>query len=346
MSANLSTVGADHLRREKAVGMPPRAFRAAVAVGAVGLMLSSGLSAALLDVGPGFEYETPSAAAQAAQSGDLVVIHAGEYQNDYPVWRQDDLEIVGDGPVRILGDEDFIPNGKALWITRGKRITIRGIEFAGARVRDLNGAGIRLEQGSLVVDGCTFRNNEMGLLTTDRRDIELTIRNSVFENNTQDYYRFGKLGHNIYIGRIGYFELLDSEISAANTGHNVKSRAERTVLKNNRIFDTDSAAASYLVDLPNGGNALIENNVLVKKAASENQAMVSYGAEGVEYLNNQLELRNNVLISERPGTVGIVNRSSIRPVLNLNVMEGVSREHLSGWRLTLSRIINKLRSKL
>lgn len=315
-------------------------------LGLLTLLTATPVPAALIDVGPGYEHETPSAAARAAVSGDLIVIHAGEYRNDYPIWSQDDLEITADGPVRILGDEDFIPNGKALWIVRGKRTTIRGIEFSGARVRDLNGAGIRLEQGSLVIEDCIFRGNEMGLLTTDRQDIELTIRTSVFENNTQDYYRYGKLGHNVYVGRIGYFELVDSEISAANIGHNVKSRAEKTILRNNRVFDTDSAFSSYLIDIPNGGDALIENNVLVKKAASENRAMVSFGAEGVEYRVNRLELRNNVLISERANTIGIMNhhRTTV-PVLRLNAMEGVAREHVSGWRLTLMRIMGKLRDQ-
>ena len=303
--------------------------------------------AALLEVGPQYALKAPSEAARVAQAGDLIIIHEADYFEDTAVWRQDDLEIVGEGTVRIIAGEDFVPNGKALWLTQGRGMTIRNIEFQNARVADFNGAGIRVERGSLVIERCTFRGNEMGVQTSNRQDIELTVRNSVFADNALAFGSMGFPSHSIYVGRIGFFELTDSEISGANRGHNVKSRAAVTILRNNRLFDTEARTASYQVDLPNGGDALLENNVMVKGARSENQAIVSYGAEGIKYGVNRLELRNNVLMSERPNTVGVMNHASgTRPVLSVNAFEGVSTEMISGWRLKLRRAAEKLRSNL
>lgn len=307
----------------------------------------SNAAAELLDVGPQYELKAPSDAARVAKAGDLVIIHEADYFEDTALWRQNDLEIIGEGIVRIISGEDFVPNGKALWITQGRGITIRNIEFQNARVADYNGAGIRVEKGSLLIERCTFRGNEMGVQTSNRQDIELTVRNSVFADNALAFGSMGFPSHSIYVGQIGFFELTDSEISGANRGHNVKSRAAVNILRNNRLFDTEERVASYQVDLPNGGDALLENNVMVKGASSENQAIVSYGAEGIKYGVNRLELRNNVLISERPNTVGVMNHASgTRPVLSVNAFEGVSTEMLSGWRLKLRRAAEKLRSKL
>uniref|UniRef100_UPI0019534B5D hypothetical protein n=1 Tax=Escherichia coli TaxID=562 RepID=UPI0019534B5D len=65
--------------------------------------------------------------------------------------------------------------GKGLFVTTGQRMRIEGLDFVGATVPDRNGAGIRLEAGTLTLVDCGFRDNENGLLTASGDSIELDI---------------------------------------------------------------------------------------------------------------------------------------------------------------------------
>src|SRR5918997_1313255 len=56
-----------------------------------------------------------------------------------------------------------IPNGKGILIANNS-LTVERLEFAGAKVADRNGAGIRYQAGDLTVRKCHFRDNENGIL--------------------------------------------------------------------------------------------------------------------------------------------------------------------------------------
>jgi len=272
-------------------------------------MLWSCAWAETLKVGAQQRYKTPAAAIQAARDFDLIQIEAGEYINDFAMIEQKHLTIEG-----ILGPKGERPhliattrpkNGKAIWVIRGQEITIRNIVFSGARVGDKNGAGIRLEKGSLLLENSYFHHNEMGILTADNPDINLTIRNSEFAQNIQEYPLTGKLSHNIYAGLIHSFILEDSYIHGARYGHNVKSRAASSLIKNNRIRDGEGIGSSYLIDLPNGGVAHIEGNILFQNRDSQNNAMISFGAEKYRHKKNSLNITRNKVRNERNNAIFI-----------------------------------------
>jgi hypothetical protein len=67
------------------------------------LVLPTGLSAQprILDVGPGRPFGLPSAAAAAAQPGDVIRIAPGTYE-DCAVWRADGVIIEGEGFERVI----------------------------------------------------------------------------------------------------------------------------------------------------------------------------------------------------------------------------------------------------
>ena len=56
---------------------------------------------------------------------------------------------------------------KGIFVTRGQRQRIEGLDFIGARTWTRNGAGIRLEAGSLTLVDCRFEDNENGVLTSN-----------------------------------------------------------------------------------------------------------------------------------------------------------------------------------
>ena len=231
---------------------------------------------ATLTVGSGQQYPTIAAAVAAAQSGDTINVQAGTYTNDFIIDNDKDLTLqaVG-GPVKLVATVNA-PDGKAI-ITegyRGANLTINGFDISGAKVADGNGAAIRYEGGKLILNDVYIHNNQDGILTANAPTGSIAINNSEFAfNGTGD----GRT-HNIYVGDIGTLSINNSYIHDAKVGHEIKSRAENTTITNSRIFDNNSTA-SYSIDLPNGGNATIQNNVIEQGPNSENGFIIAYGEE-------------------------------------------------------------------
>ena len=140
-------------------------------------------SAKVIRVGPRHSVTTVAEAARIAQDGDVVEIEAGVFTDDVASWPQDDLTIRAIGGRARMVSRGASAEGKAIWVIKGNRVVIENIEFAGMRVADRNGAGIRFEGGKLTVRNCLFERNQMGLLTWNSEQAELTVENSEFRDN-------------------------------------------------------------------------------------------------------------------------------------------------------------------
>ena len=276
----------------------------------------------ILEVGPLLRLSKPSEAAREAPDGALVMINAGYYLDDVAVWRQDRLRVVGiGGPVRIIS-RGITAEDKAIWVFYGKDVEVEHIELSGARSTHFNGAGISFQGTNLSLRHCSLHDNQMGLLTGDDPAGTVRIENSEFYRNTVDYKRHGRLGHNIYIGRIGRFVLRESYVHNARTGHLVKSRAHHNIILYNRLTD-ESGRASYLIDLAEGGKALIMGNLLHKSVGAESQFAISFAAEANQKRAGQeLQVVYNTLVSERRDTVLVHNRSRASAVVANNLLQG------------------------
>jgi Ca2+-binding RTX toxin-like protein len=257
---------------------------------------------ATLTVGTGQQYATIAAAVAASKDGDVLAVQAGTYTNDFATITKD-ITIQAVGGVAKLVATVAPPNGKAILITRSD-VTIQGLEFTGAKVPDGNGAGIRFEGGNLTILDSHFHHNQDGLLGGSYPDGTITIRRSEFGHNGAGD---GKT-HGIYVGKIKSLVIEDSYFHDTRVGHEIKSRAIETVIRNSRIQDEDGTT-SYSIDLPNGGNALLENNVIQQGAKSQNPAMVHFGGEGTPYAGSSLVMTDNVVIN---------NLSSVSAKLLLN----------------------------
>ena len=255
-------------------------------------------TAAELRVGPGEPVARIADAARLAQDGDTVIILPGVYRGDVALWQQDRLTIrgLGDGP--ILDADGRSIEGKAIWVIRGGNIRIDNITFRGARVPDQNGAGIRFERGQLTVTNSRFIDNENGILTSNDGDARLAIENSVF---AQAPHHPGALHHLIYVGRIAHFSLRGSAVRGGHRGHLVKSRARTHRIEYNWLVDGPGGEASYELEFPEGGQATVIGNIIGQSASTSNLTLISYGAEGYRWPDNQLALSHNTLINDRPG---------------------------------------------
>lgn len=276
-------------------------------------------------VGPGRDLTLPSQAARIARDGDVVEIDAGDYRGDVAVWPQSDLTIRGvNGRAHIDAAGDSV-EGKAIWVLKGARVTIDGVELSGCTVPDRNGAGIRFEGTELIVRNSWVHGNEMGLLTGVDPDRRILIESSEFSDNTVDYPVTGSLGHNIYIGAIDSFTLRGSYVHGASFGHNVKTRARHNFVLYNRIMDEDDGNSSYLIDLSEGGDAYVVGNLLQQSRATDNSAMIAYAPEGgKEDVEARVYVVNNTAVSDLDTGVFVRNFGSAPVNLINNVLVGTT----------------------
>lgn len=290
----------------------------------------------VLRVGAGRQFATPAAAAQAAQSGDTVEFDAGTYPSGSALWPQDNLTIRGvasgdDGKsvarARILASARGIED-RDVWLMTGNEVRIENVEISGARAgTSRNGAAIRHMGRNLALRNVYLHNNENGLLTGDRApEGDVLIEHSEFANNG-----FGDgLSHNIYVGRARSLTVRFSWSHDARSGHLVKSRARRNLILANRLTDGAQGRASYLIDLSEGGIAVIAGNVLQKSFAGENPAFIIFAAERAPHPENALVVANNTFWNSRYKATGIRNRSTADAIVANNIFAGAPVLALDG----------------
>ena len=253
------------------------------------------LAPATMIVGPGERISSLSEAARQARDGEVIEIRPGTYRGQPVVWTQDKLIIRGAGERPVMLADGKSAEGKAIWVVRGGRVQIENVEFRGARVPSLNGAGIRFEKGHLVVRNSAFFDNEMGILTANHADMSLEVVDSEFGDapHTQ-----GDLHHLLYVGAIARFSLRGSRFANGYLGHLVKSRARENHILYNMLVDGAGGKASYELEFPNGGVAYVIGNTIGQSAGTDNPKMLSFGAEGARWPENALYMAHNTLIND------------------------------------------------
>jgi hypothetical protein len=206
-------------------------------------------------------------------------------------------------------------------VIRGARVSVVGFDFEGARVPDLNGAGIRFERGSLLVRDCTFRDNQSGILTSNDPDAVLEVEDSEF---VAQHPENGQ-NHHLYVGAIGRLSVTGSYFHRGALGHLLKSRAAFNLIRYNRLTDEDGSA-SYELEFPNGGLAFVVANIIQQSARTENPYIIAYGAEGYRWAVNEIYLVNNTVVDDLPGGGSFIRVQPgvglVRAANNLWVGEG------------------------
>jgi nitrous oxidase accessory protein NosD len=272
----------------------------------------------VLEVGPTQRMKLPSQAAAAARPGDTVRIAPGNY-TDCAVWRTSRLIVEATGAGAVLADKTCA--GKGIFVIDATDITVRNITFERAAASDKNGAGIRAEGGNLTVEHCRFIDNENGILANTVPGSTIHIVDSEFRGNGKCD---GQCAHGIYINGVQQLEVEHSRFISQHIGHHIKSRAHNTVLIDNDIADGPDGNSSYLIDIPNGGNVLIQGNRLQKGKMAENTGTaVPIGEEGVTNPTRQLIIRDNTFVSDLPEpTVFVRNATTTPATLSGNHLHG------------------------
>lgn len=250
----------------------------------------------VMKVGPRQAVKSLAAAARQARDGMLIEVDAGDYIADVATWTQHDLTLraVG-GRVRLVA-AGANAQGKGLFVTAGRHMRIEGFDFTGCTVPDRNGAGIRLEAGSLTLVDCGFRDNENGLLSANDESIELDIVDCDFGAIP---LRSGAT-HNLYVGAIKRLSVTGSYFHGGLLGHLLKSRAAVNHILYNRLTDEVGGRASYELEFPNGGVAVVVGNLIMQSSTTDNPHVISFGVEGAKWPRQALYLVHNTLVDQRP----------------------------------------------
>jgi hypothetical protein len=283
-------------------------------------------TARTLNVGPSRSIKSLAAAAASARDGDLVLIDPGDYRRDVAAWSQNDIVLrANGGRVRILADGASAED-KGTFVVRGTDVEVEGIEFRGARSRDRNGAGIRMEPRSRVkVTRCRFEDNENGILTANDPSGELELIDSEFvQNGAGD----GQ-SHNVYVGTIASLRVSGCYFARASVGHLLKSRARESYISYSRLSG-EEGTSSYELEFPSGGRAIVIGCLIQQGPKTENSTIVSCGSEGYRWQQNELLISFCTIINERPGGGTFVNAAAglSRVELVDNILVGAARMDL------------------
>lgn len=189
--------------------------------------------------------------------------------------------------------------GKATLVLRGRSARVEGLVFAHVRVADGNGAGIRIEQGDLVVAGTKFMDGQCGILSANDPSGSIRIDRSTFSGLGK--HPDGDGAHSLYIGDYGSLAVTRTRFERGTGGHYLKSRAARIEVLDSSFDDSGGRTTNYLIDLSNGASGRIAGNVFVNGLGKENHGtMIAVAAEGTENNSAGLVIENND-VSLAPG---------------------------------------------
>ena len=300
----------------------------------------------VLTVGPAGQYQKVSAAVSVADADTDpnhyfdIQITPGIYTNDFPyVTRPMTIEVDPRYPGKraTLKATENLPNEKGIILTVAS-LTVNGLTFTGATISNAlggNGAGIRDQNtgpgASLVVQNSAFVGNQEGILTGDDPDEVITVINSRFFNNGNPNINYFQ--HGLYVNYAYSLTVSNSVFCGQLIGHDIKSRAQITMIENNQLYDgaADSpvgcraGSTSLAIDLPNGGNATVSGNQIIQGATTQNYKMIDYGEEGLVYSNNNFLVTGNSFTSiGTPNATAVYDPDCVPVQLQNNNFAGIT----------------------
>jgi len=281
--------------------------------------LSSPAAARTWEVGPGRELTSPVQAAAVARDGDEILFDPGVYR-DCAIWGASHLTIAARPPPATMKQTVMsqtvitgpVCGDRGLFVFIGNDITVSGLTFAGARDTWHTGAGILMEGANLTVQNSQFLDNENGILAGGPPNSVVRIVHDLFRGNGTCE---GACAHALYIGKqIARLDVIGCVFLDTHVGHDIKSRARATVVRDSRIESGPTGTSSYLIELPDGGDGVIVNNILRKGVNSQNKEVaISIGTEGQRNPTRVLVIRGNRFTSDLPGPVRFVRNLTHTP---------------------------------
>ena len=181
---------------------------------------------------------------------------------------------------------------KATLVLRGHAARVEGLSFTHMRVPDGNGAGIRIEQGDLVVSESMFSDGQCGILSAEDRNSTITIDHSTFSQLGK--HPDGNGAHSVYVGHYGRAVVTNSRFERGTGGHYLKIRAPSVEIIGNSFDDSQGHDTNYMIDLSEGAVGRIADNSFVQGTGKENYStFIAVHAEEGDNPSAGLTIENN-----------------------------------------------------
>lgn len=225
-------------------------------------------------------------AIKKAPRDGFILIRSGTYKQAATISKPG-IHILAEPGATLYGTAT---GGKGALVVKAN-VEIEGLTCSHIKVGDGNGCCVRQDSGDVTLVGVHFHHSQMGMLTGNRGGA-IRIFDSYFHDSGYD--ESGNLGHNLYVNS-GTLDFIRSwSLAARNAGHEIKSRAARTVIRDSFIASLN-ARDSRLIDIPNGGVFELTGSVLGEGPRSENWDLIGYGLEGTK--NNTARRGNRVTVT-------------------------------------------------
>ncbi|GAA0738132.1 right-handed parallel beta-helix repeat-containing protein [Sphingomonas japonica] len=252
---------------------------------------TQGTAAPFTVVEQGRGYSSLADAVNAIGGGSGTIRIAPGTYRDCAVQTEGRVSFVAAQPGTAIFDGG-VCEGKAVLVLRGQGSKVDGLIFSNIRVPDGNGAGIRMEQGNLVVSNAMFLDSQSGILAGADPASSIEIDHSSFAGLGKD--PTGNGAHAVYIGRYGSVRVTASRFERGTGGHYLKSRAARTIVTGSSFDDSKGQDTNYLIDMPNGSTGRIADNTFVQGPNKINYStLITVAPEGVEHSSAGMVIEGN-----------------------------------------------------
>lgn len=234
-------------------------------------------------------FATLQQAVDAIGAGQGTIVVANGSHADCAVQTDGRILYRGEAGGRAIFDGGAC-EGKATLVLRGAGARVEDLVFQNIAVPDRNGAGIRLETGSLDVARAWFRDSQQGILSgNDGGPVTLT-RSTFTRLGDND----GGPSHSAYFNRVPSLKVTNCRFEEGRGGHYLKSWAARTDVLDSSFDDSKGAVTNYMIDLPGGTRGRIAGNVFVQGADKENHsALIALAAEDAQANPTDLTVTGN-----------------------------------------------------
>lgn len=244
----------------------------------------------VVETGQGFR--TLDEAVEAIRNDTATIRIAPGTYRDCTVQQAGNIVYQAAVPGKVIFDGGTC-EGKAAFVLRGTSAVVDGIVFRNMRVDDGNGAGIRLEIGTLAVRNAMFLDSQEGILAGDQ-PLSISIDRSTFSGLGRCDQGLS-CAHSVYIGNIDSVKITRSRFERGTGGHYVKLRAKRIEVSDSSFDDSAGKGTNYMIDLPAGATGLIARNTFVQGADKENwTGFIVVAAEAQDNPSAGLTVRDNV----------------------------------------------------
>lgn len=204
---------------------------------------------------------------------------------------------------------------------------VEGFDLSLAHNESHNGAGVRINQANdVTIRNCRIHHNDMGIMSngdgTPQTAVNQSIERCLIDSNgdaAQPGYN-----HNLYLGGTSV-RLVACEVHSSVTGHNVKSRAHRTMVLYSYIHDSANREFD-LVDAKGDttaaeSHAWLVGNVIVKAAkCTGNGGVIHFGQDGGNEHDGTLTLAHNTIVTPYTSPVVALSAAKAKVVLLNNIV--------------------------